>query len=283
MKYLITGATGSLGQAVTKILINDPSNTIVGYSRDEQKQRLLDFGHQVVFYLGDIRDRDRILEASRGVETIFHFAALKCVDTLELNPEECIDTNINGTRNVLHAQRLNKIKRVVFTSTDKAVEPINIYGYCKAVSEKLVLRNRQNIVTRYGNVLASRGSVIPMFVKSLLEKKNVSITDPRMTRFFITIEQAARFVVNAANDPIGGLKIPEMKAANMVDVARAIGDIMGRTEIGIDETGMRLGEKIYECLKTPYEGAGGIYSNTATRYTKDELRNLLKPIVESLA
>lgn len=281
MKYFITGATGSLGQAVTKILLENKENRVIGYSRDEQKQRKLPSNNQFVCYLGDVRDRDRLLEASRGVDMVFHFAALKCVDTLEVNPEESIATNISGTLNILHAQRLNNIKRVVFTSTDKAAEPINVYGQCKAISEKLVLRNPHNIVTRYGNVIASRGSVIPMFVDSIAKDGSANITDTMMTRFFITIEQAARFVVNASNDPSGGLKIPDMKAANMVEIAKTVCSILGKTDLKVNVTGIRAGEKIYECLRTAYEGKE-VYSNTAERFTKDELVRLLEPIVESL-
>src|SRR4051812_32937696 len=137
MKYLITGISGTLGQAVLKLLTQDPENEIIGISRDECKQAALPKQERLTLYLGDIRDRERVLEASRGCEVIFHFAALKHVDLLEANPEEGIYTNILGTDNVLHAQRINKIRRVILSATDKGAYPINLYGMTKGIAERL--------------------------------------------------------------------------------------------------------------------------------------------------
>lgn len=225
MKYLITGITGTLGQQVAKILLKDPKTQIIGYSRDEQKQRLLPKNDRVTLYLGDIRDRDRIAEASRGVDILFHFAALKCVDTLEENPDEAKKTNVDGTDNVLHAQRCNGIRRVVLSSTDKAVYPVNAYGASKMLAEYLVKRNQNNVVVRYGNVLASRGSVVGEFVKSIRQNKTVKITHSEMTRFFLTQEEAAQFVVESALSEKSGLFIPDIKCTSVVTLARTIGKI----------------------------------------------------------
>ena len=277
MKALITGISGTLGKAVTKILIGDGFD-IIGYSRDELKQSQIEKHQKLTLYLGDIRDRERLIEASRGVDIIFHFAALKRVDALEENPEEAYKTNVMGTDNVLHAQRHNNIHKVVLSSTDKACYPINTYGCTKKISEALVLRNKNNIVCRYGNVMASRGSAIPVFVDQINKGQPVTITDMRMTRFFITADQAANFVVNSSYF-YGGLWVPQMKACKMTEVAMAIGEILDKP-VSFKDIGIRSGEKLHECLKMSNEGEE-VFSNTAPQYTMDELKELLKPIVES--
>ena len=281
MKYLITGISGTLGQAVSKILLDKKDTQIIGYSRDEQKQRLLPKNPKVTLYLGDVRDRDRITEASRGVDILFHFAALKCVDTLEDNPDEAKKTNVDGTENVLHAQRVNGIKRVVLSSTDKAVYPVNAYGTSKMLSEYLVRRNQNNVVVRYGNVLASRGSVVGEFVRTIRNDKTVKITHSEMTRFFLTQEEAAQFVVASAFAGQGGLYIPDIKCTSIVTLARTIGKILN-TKVIPQNVGIRPGEKLHECLRTLEEG-GPIYSNTGTKFTETELLDKLTPIVASFA
>ena len=296
MRVLITGVSGTLGQAVTKELINRGNIGIVGYSRDELKQAQLPHKDKITLYVGDVRDQSRLVEASRDIDVIFHFAALKRVDTLEANPEEAYKTNILGTDNVLHAQRVNGIKRVVLSSTDKGAYPINVYGCTKQIAEALVLRNPANVVCRYGNVLASRGSVIPSFVDDVKNGNTVKITDIRMTRFFIRIEDAARFVVDSGlsfysqfqheqnfsesyADPkkTGGLKIPSMKGCRISDVAKAIGVILDKP-VFFQDVGIRPGEKINECLRMAHEGIE-VHSNTSDQFTEQELIDLLSPIV----
>lgn len=281
MKILITGVTGTLGREVLSQLLSKTRHKIIGYSRDEQKQRTIPAHKRLTLYLGDVRDRARLVESSRDVDLIFHFAALKCVDTLEENPEEAIATNVIGTENVLFAQRRNKIPRVVLSSTDKAAYPINAYGNTKALAEKLVLRNKNNVVCRYGNVLASRGSVIPTFVKVIKQDGIVPITDHDMTRFFIRIEDAAAFVIKSGFEKNGGLKIPQMKASLMTNVALAIGDLLGKSNVTFGEVGIRPGEKINECLRMAHEG-DEVHSHTAEQFEHSELIDLLTPVVEGL-
>lgn len=281
-KVLISGITGSLGTCVREKLLAKKTFHIFGLSRDEQKQRLIPPNKNLTLILGDVRDQTRVLESTRNIDLIFHFAALKCVDTLEDNPEESIRTNINGTENILYSQRINKIPRVILSSTDKACKPINVYGACKLLAEKLVLRNKNNVVVRYGNVLASRGSVIGMFIKTIQEKGLVEITDVNMTRFFIRIEDAAEFVIESALEKSGGLKIFNMKSVNIIDLAYAVGELVGVRKPIIRVTGMRPGEKIHEDLVHEYERKDALTSQTCSRYPKDELLKLLAPIVEKL-
>lgn len=280
-KALITGITGTLGQEVTKLLLDSNDWLVVGYSRDEMKQMALPKHKKLVLYLGDVRDRDRLLEASRDCDIIFHFASLKCVDKLEENPDEAVRTIIEGTNNILHSQRINTIPRVVLSSTDKAVYPVNVYGKCKAVAESLVLRNPNNVVVRYGNVLASRGSVVPQFVKTIREENKVYLTDKNMTRFFLSPLEAAKFVVASGLDDEGGLKIPDLKATKMTSVVAAIAQIMGATNVKSEVIGIRPGEKIDEDMRTSKEG-GDLNSKTCVQFTQKELIQKLTPIVKSL-
>lgn len=279
MKYLITGISGTLGQAVSQRVLAGFENRLIGFSRDECKQAALPKNERMTLYLGDIRDRDRLLEASRGVDLIFHFAALKHVDILETNPEEAIATNIEGTENVLHAQRVHRIPRVVLSATDKGAYPVNVYGMTKGIAERLTLRNPNNIVCRYGNVAASRGSAIPSFIKTLKEENTVYLTDPKMTRFWITINEASQFVFSQAGQEKGGLKIPKMKATSIQHVASAVAELLSIRSYETVCTGMRAGEKLHECLQTDEEG-GAVFSNHADQYTKEELLELLRPIVK---
>lgn len=281
MKVFVTGITGSLGTAVTHELLKNPDIEIIGYSRDEHRQQKFIKDPRVTLVLGDIRDRRRLLEATRGVDIIFHFAALKHVDILEANPEESIKTNITGTENILHAQRINRINRVVLSSTDKAALPINTYGFCKALAEKLVLRNKSNVVARYGNVLASNGSVVPIFIKSLIKNQSVDLTDDKMNRFFIRLEDAAKFVVKSGFESIGGLEIPDMKSALMTDVVDIVARVLNISDYKTNVVGIRPGEKISECLRAPHEGKA-VFSDTAERYTGAQLYDLLEPIVRGL-
>lgn len=282
MKYLITGITGTLGQAVTKLCLDDPNAEVIGVSRDEQKQRLIAPHRRLKLHLGDVRDRERMLELCQGVDVIFHFAALKCVDSIEADPYEAFKTNVIGTENLLFAQSMWRIPRIVLASTDKAAYPVNAYGASKAMAERLVLARPNNAVCRYGNVIASRGSVVPVFVKTLKDERSVSITDERMTRFLIRIEDAARFVYAAAHGTDGGLRTPDMKAAPMTLVAEAVAGLLGVDQYESKIVGIRPGEKIHECLRMSHEGKES-HSNTCAQFTKEELSELLAPIVRAFA
>lgn len=279
---LITGITGTLGQEVSRILLRDTAFKLIGYSRDEMKQMALKAHPRLTLYLGDVRDRDRLIEASRNCQLIYHFASLKCVDKLEENPDEAKKTIVDGTDNVLHAQRLNGVPRVVLSSTDKAVYPINSYGKCKALAEDLVLRNKNNVVVRYGNVIASRGSVIPQFVKSIMESNSVLLTHKDMSRFFLTPEEAANFVIDSSFEKSGGLKIPDIKATRITNIVSALATILGKKPNSVI-VGIRPGEKIHEDLKTEDEGDGQrLTSASGPQFTEKELILKLRPIVDSL-
>lgn len=286
MKIFITGITGTLGQAVCQKLLTDPTMQIVGFSKDEKRQSELKSHPRVTLVLGCIRDRQRIIEQTRKSDLIFHFAAMKRVEMAQMNPEEAIDTNIQGTRNVLAAQRANNTARVILSSTDKACRPINVYGYSKAVSEELVLRNNNNVVVRYGNVLASNGSAVIDFIKSIQKSGEVNITHPEMTRFFMTIENAADFVIQSAFSPKGGLRVyRNMKSCRMVDLIQALGDLLEVKRVKMNTIGKRPGEKIHEDLWHHDDKGmtGFLTSETAEKFTVDELKRLLLPVVKKIA
>jgi FlaA1/EpsC-like NDP-sugar epimerase len=283
LRIFVTGFTGTLGTVVVRNLLAADFR-VVGYSRDEQKQRAVPEHENLTKYLGDVRDRDRLLEATRNVDLILHFAALKCVDSLEANPEESVETNIEGTRNVLYAERVNGIARVCFVSTDKAAYPVNVYGASKLIAERLVLRNPKNVVCRYGNVVGSRGSVVPEFIRRLKAGEEIKITDPRMTRFWIRIEDAANFVVNTALDERKtGLRFPAMGASKIIALASAIAEELGVSEYSSNIVGSRPGEKTHECLATEFETEEkwSIFSDSAPQFSKESLRELVRPLVEA--
>ena len=243
---LITGGTGSFGQAFVKAASAHKPARIIVYSRDEMKQWEMAKKHpQVKYFIGDVRDRERLHLAMRGVDYVIHAAAMKIVPSAEYNPFECIKTNVIGAMNVADAATACGVKKVVALSTDKASSPVNLYGASKLCSDKLFIAsnsysNTTFSVVRYGNVMGSRGSVIPLF-KSFVGTK-IPITDIRMTRFMITLEQGVDLVMHALNDSIGGeiyvRKIPSMK---VVDIARTI-----RPEASFDIIGTRPGEKLHE-------------------------------------
>lgn len=275
MKVLVTGHTGTLGKKLTKLLLQH-NHEVIGYSRDEQKQRALEPHPRLANVIGDVRDSGRLSRVcdKYKINLIYHLAALKCVDTMEDNPEEVLKTNVAGTLNVLCAQDANRIPRVVLSSTDKACYPINIYGNTKAVAEKLILQNKNNVVCRYGNVFGSRGSVVHAFQKTLLSKEpRVEITDSRMTRFFISDDEAAQFVFHSGvSDVNGGLKIPNMKACKIISLANAVADSLSISDYSIEEVGIRKGEKIHECLVMEHQGGMDVHSNNGgIEMTEDEL------------
>ena len=252
---LITGATGSLGKSLVQFFLeNTNTNRIVVFSRDELKQHAMriEFGEnqRIRWFLGDIRDLERLKRAFHGVDYVIHAAALKQVDTGEYNPMEFIKTNILGSQNVIDAAIDSGVERVVALSTDKASSPINLYGATKLTADKLfVAANNYSIsygtkfsVVRYGNVMGSRGSVIPFFKSLADEGKPLPITDLRMTRFWISIEQAVKCVVDSLEIMTGGdLYVPRIPSMKITDLAKAVAPNAELVEIG-----MRPGEKLHE-------------------------------------
>ena len=252
---LVTGGTGSFGQAFLKLILNqyDPARVVI-FSRDELKQYEMKLqmkeDPRVRYFLGDVRDLERLKIALHGVDFVVHAAALKQVDTAEYNPMEYVKTNILGSENVMQASIANGVKNVVALSTDKASSPVNLYGATKLTSDKLFISGNHYAakmgtrfsVVRYGNVMGSRGSVVPFF-RSLVERGlPLPITDTRMTRFWITLDQAVKFVVDAFDSMTGGeLFVPKIPSMRVVDLARAISPEARHQIIGI-----RPGEKLHE-------------------------------------
>lgn len=258
---LITGGTGSFGNAVLRHFINSDIQEIRIFSRDEKKQEDLRIKYKsdkLNFIIGDVRDFDSINNAMRGVDYVFHAAALKQVPSCEFFPMQAVKTNILGSENVLEAAARNKVKKLVVLSTDKAVYPINTMGMTKALMEKLAIskardpRVQENkgviCVTRYGNVMASRGSIIPLFIKQIKEGTPLTVTEPDMTRFMMTIEESVRLVLYAfENANPGDLFVQKAPSATIISLAEAIKDIFGvKNEIQI--IGSRHGEKMHETL-----------------------------------
>jgi UDP-N-acetylglucosamine 4,6-dehydratase len=254
---LVTGGTGSFGKRFIRTLLDTASpRRIVVFSRDELKQFEMqqDFPEpQMRFFLGDVRDRERLVQAMRGIDYVVHAAALKQVPAAEYNPGEFIRTNVNGAENVIHAAIENGVKKVIALSTDKAASPINLYGATKLLSDKLFVA-ANNItgnhptrfaVVRYGNVVGSRGSVVPFFSKLIAEgAKDLPITDPRMTRFWITLQQGVDFVIRGFERMYGGeLFVPKIPSVRIIDLATAMAPELPQRIIGI-----RPGEKLHELM-----------------------------------
>jgi FlaA1/EpsC-like NDP-sugar epimerase len=275
-----------LGQAVSKILLARGDINVRGFSRDEQKLQSLESHPKLKLDCGDIRDFDRCLQLSTDCDIVLHLAALKHVDLLEDNPGEALRTNVEGTRNLIKAFQWGGGEKFVLASTDKACYPINAYGCSKALAEKFVLQlGSKGLVVRYGNVIGSRGSVIPKFVKTLMEEQCIRITDTRMSRFWIQIEEVAQFFVDKAFGKHSGLWIPEMKAATLPRVVQAVRDCCyDSVAPRVDIIGMRPGEKIHETLITKFDGLDrefDLTSDNAPQFTRTELQQYVKPCVES--
>ncbi|MAI14637.1 MAG: UDP-glucose 4-epimerase [Rhodospirillaceae bacterium] len=257
---LITGGSGSFGNAVLKRLLDSDLREIRIFSRDEKKQddmRKIYNSSKLKFYIGDVRDYDSVLNVVRGVDFIFHAAALKQVPSCEFYPLEAVKTNVLGTENVLEAAVSNGIKRVVCLSTDKAVYPINAMGISKAMMEKVIVAKSRNCVdskthictTRYGNVMASRGSVIPLFLRQILTNKPISITDPNMTRFMMTLDDAFDLVLHAfKNGKNGDIFVQKAPAATIDVLVKALIKITGKNNQSVEVIGTRHGEKLHEAL-----------------------------------
>ncbi|MFM1946671.1 MAG: hypothetical protein RL207_954 [Bacteroidota bacterium] len=260
---LITGGTGSFGHAVlNRFLHTDHFSEIRIFSRDEKKQddmRNELKNDKLKFYIGDVRDFNSVERAMRGVDYVFHAAALKQVPSCEFFPLEATKTNVLGTQNVIDAAGANKVKKVICLSTDKAAYPINAMGISKALMEKVAIAASRNLtettvcLTRYGNVMASRGSVIPLFLKQIQEGNPITITDPKMTRFLMSLDEAVDLVLFAfENGKPGDLFVNKAPAGTIGDLAQAMKELFGvNTEIKI--IGTRHGEKLYETLCTREE------------------------------
>lgn len=258
---LITGGTGSLGKALTNRIFSEFPNVkrVVIFSRDEQKQFLMaqeyptDKFPAIRFFIGDVRDRERLIRAMNGIDYVIHAAAMKHVHLAEYNPSECVKTNVNGAENVIHACLETNVKRVVALSTDKACAPINLYGATKLTSDKLFVaangikgnRDIRFSVVRYGNVMGSNGSVIPFFIKKK-DEGFLPITDSNMTRFNISLSGGVDMVLHALEHAWGGeIFVPKIPSYKITDVAKAIAPNIEHREVGI-----RPGEKLHEAMIT---------------------------------
>lgn len=298
---LITGGTGSFGKKYTKILLEKYTpNKIIIYSRDELKQYEMaqEYSDRCMrYFIGDVRDEARLKKATKDVDFIIHAAALKHVPIAEYNPMECIKTNINGAQNVIDAAIENGVSKVIALSTDKAANPVNLYGATKLASDKLFVAANNLVgtqdtkfsVVRYGNVVGSRGSVVPFFKKLINEGvKELPITDEKMTRFFITLEDGVNFVLKNFERMQGGeIFIPKIPSMKIVDMAKAIAPNLPHQIIGI-----RPGEKLHEIMcpaddshltlefEDHYVIKPTIHFTTRMDYQKNLLGELGKPVVQ---
>lgn len=270
-RILITGGSGSLGQALTKKLLEFDVDTIRIFSRNESKQ--IEMGtkfddSRLRYLIGDIRDRDRVSRAVEDIDIVFHTAALKHVPLIEYNPSEAILTNVMGTQNLVQECAKNHVEKFVGIGTDKAVSPLNTYGATKLLMEKLIVTtsrqfnykkyNTKFFVVRYGNVAASSGSVIPLFINMIKAKKKISITDPRMTRFNITMDNAIKFILTSTEMALGTeVFVPKIKAYNILELKNALAELL--EDPGHEIINSRPGEKLHELLLNKYE----------INYTKD--------------
>lgn len=272
---LITGGSGSFGRAFVRKLLSSKVGRIAVYSRgehsQEEMQREFSGENRLRFFIGDVRDRSRLELAMKDVDTVIHAAALKVVPIAEYNPTECVATNIGGAENVVYAAIRTGVSKVVAISTDKAVNPINLYGATKLAAEKIFLAANNLAagscrfsVVRYGNVIGSRGSVLPLFAKLKLDNQSLPITDVRMTRFWIRMDQAIDLVLHAEKNMLGReVYIPKIPSINIVTLAEAFG---GNYHV----VGIRPGEKLHECLLTEDEARTTVeYKNHYTIMPSD--------------
>ena len=267
---LITGGTGSFGKAVLQRFLGTDIKEIRIFSRDELKQddmRKHYANPKLQFYLGDVRDTNSIDDAMRGVDYVFHAAALKQVPSCEFYPMQAVKTNIVGTENMLNSAIKANVKKVIVLSTDKAVYPINAMGVSKAMMEKVVVAKSRNLedediticCTRYGNVMASRGSVIPLFINQIRQGKEITVTDPEMTRFMMSLEDAVELVLFAFEHAKNGdIFVQKASAATVGLLAKTLKNLFGRPDHSIRSIGTRHGEKLYETLLTREEMVSAI-------------------------
>jgi UDP-N-acetylglucosamine 4,6-dehydratase/5-epimerase len=262
---LITGGTGSFGNAVLRRFVDSDLQEIRIFSRDEKKQddmRKKYANPKLKFYIGDVRDYQSVVNVVRGVDFVYHAAALKQVPSCEFHPLEAVKTNVFGTENVLEAAITSGVKRVVVLSTDKAVYPINAMGISKAMMEKVAVAKSRSSkdtvisVTRYGNVMASRGSVIPLFVEQIRAGQPITLTDPAMTRFMMTLDDAVNLVLYAFEQgQPGDIFVQKAPAATIETLAQALTTLLGQAKHEIRVIGTRHGEKLYEALLSREEMA----------------------------
>jgi UDP-N-acetylglucosamine 4,6-dehydratase len=283
MPYVILGGTGTLGREIVRQLTAKRADAkITVFSRDEAKQQDMRKAFPKVRYiLGDIRDKASVLKAMEGATTVFHVAALKHLDVIEDNVSEAIRTNITGTINAAEAAIEAKVPRFVFSSTDKAVDPANVYGHTKAIGERYLLRlnsiqdHTRFSVFRWANVVGFRGSVLHYFAQTLREKNEASITDAAMTRYWIRIEDAVKFMLgNYGHAPLGAPMIPPMKAASVVRLADSVARAVGAAGYTLNMVGVRAGEKIHEAISP------GQTSDKAPQYEDHELDDLVRSVLE---
>ena len=280
-KILITGGTGSWGnELASQLLEKDPTQVRI-FSRGEfaQVTMMRNFNDdRLKFIIGNVRDYSSLKAACKGIDYVFHLAALKHVPICEEQPSEAIKTNIQGTENLIKAAIANRVKKVIDVSTDKAVDPINLYGITKAVGERLIIHankiitDTKFICIRAGNVLGTQGSVVPYFIKLIKEFNKILITDKRMTRFFMTLQDAISLLFKATEKSIGGETfVEQMPSFKIIDLAKALIDVYGNNNTKIIETEIRPGEKIDEVLVSRYEAV-----NT---YKYDESYYLILPVL----
>jgi UDP-N-acetylglucosamine 4,6-dehydratase len=287
-RVTILGGTGSLGRSLVQHIGNNWNGCeITVVSRDEHKHAAMKRSFpKVRFAIGDIRDLTSIHPHISGRDTVFHVAALKHVDLMEDAPIECIKTNVWGTENVAQAAIAAGVKHVVFSSTDKAVDPINTYGYCKALSEKILFQHNRTqsqtkfSVYRWGNVLGSNGSAIPVFAETLKNQSRAFLTHNDMSRFWLPIEWAVLYMLRTYPDayPDRAMIPPNMKAAYVKDVIEVVAELLGVSVYTVTETAIRPGEKLHEVM-TSIHSSIQMSSEHAEKYSRAELRQLLTPIV----
>lgn len=260
-RILITGGTGSLGRALARRLLDEGAESIRIYSRNENNQvkmkQEFDNDPRIRCLIGDVRDKDRLTRAVEGVHIVFHAAALKHVPVIEYNPFEAIKTNVMGSQNLIDACHEEKVEIAVGVGTDKAVSPLNVYGATKLLMEKLFVTASNYVDTvkhptkffavRYGNVLGSSGSVVPTFIEQITKGEKITITDPKMTRFSIIMNEALDFILNSVKESKGGdIFVPKLRAYNIMDLRDTMTELLGNT--GSEITNVRPGEKINEVL-----------------------------------
>lgn len=253
---LVTGGTGSFGKKFIRRILQEDIKKVIVFSRDELKQYEMKQEFQdlrIRFFIGDVRDQERLYRAFDGVDIVIHAAAMKHVEACEYNPFEAVKTNIYGAQNIIEAAIDRNVEKVIALSTDKAAAPVNLYGATKLASDKLFVAANSYVgeketkfsVVRYGNVVGSRGSVIPFF-KKMKETGRLPVTDERMTRFWITLDQGVQFVLNSLERMHGGeIFVPKIPSMNILDLAKAIGP-----ECEVDVVGIRPGEKLHEVMIT---------------------------------
>lgn len=266
---LVTGGTGSWGYELVRQLLEYEPREIRIFSRNESNQFTMkqefDNNPKLNFIIGDIKEKEALIEASQGVDYIFHLAALKHVPVCEDQPIEALKTNVIGTQNVIEAAISCNVHSVVNISTDKASNPSNFYGLSKAMAERLIIHantlktNTRFVCIRGGNVLGTNGSVIHVFKKQIKEKGKIGITDLNMTRFFLTIEEAIKLVFKATFESIGGeIFVMKMPSCKIIDLAEVLMEASNKTNVGVEVLGIRPGEKLHEILLSEYESTTAI-------------------------